>query len=176
MWAVARVFDHVEDQYRIWALVRYVRKISAPDKTSVFDVGVAFIGKRPPASYENEPWNRYEISSNALHSMATAEEIVKPIPTSDQRIHTRHNIPVDMALEVLDEKGEPGQTETTVTENISRKGATLFTTLEVPIGRFLRLTSQQYNLTVHAAVRARSVGANGILRLHVEFIDAEWPL
>src|SRR4026209_3026929 len=45
-----RVFDHVEDQYRIWAVVRYI-KTSVVDKQTVFDVGVAFIGKRPPASY-----------------------------------------------------------------------------------------------------------------------------
>jgi hypothetical protein len=81
-----------------------------------------------------------------------------------------------MNLEVLDEQGGVAQTELTVTEDISRRGATVFTTLDVPVGRFLRLTSQQYNLTVHAAVRARSTGANGIPRLHVEFIDAEWPL
>ena len=172
-----RVFDHLEDQYRVWALVRYVKKIAGPDnKNPLFEVGVAFIGKRPPASYEHEPWKRYDVSTTAIHSMATAEEIVKPIRTSDQRIHTRHNIPVDMVLEVLDEKGEVGHTEITVSENISRRGATVFTTLQVPIGRFLRLTSQQYGLTVHAAVRARSTGADGIPRLHVEFIDSEWPL
>ena len=108
--------------------------------------------------------------------MAKAEEIVNPIRSADDRMHTRHNIPVDISLEVLDENGEVGQTELTVTEDISRRGATLFTTLDVPIGRFLRLTSQHYNLTVHAAVRARSTGADGIPRLHVEFIDAEWPL
>lgn len=172
-----RVFDHLEDQYRIWALVRYVRKILATDKmTAFFDVGVAFIGKRPPVSFETEPWKRYDISNPNFQAMATVEEVVRPIPTSDQRIHTRHNMAVDMLLEALDEKGEIGQTESTVTENISRKGATVFTTLNVHIGRFLRLTSQQYNLTVYAAVRARSTGADGIPRLHVEFIDAEWPL
>src|SRR3982074_3407916 len=26
-----RVFDHVEDQYRVWALVRYLRQTSPPD-------------------------------------------------------------------------------------------------------------------------------------------------
>src|SRR5918994_24544 len=43
-----RVFDHVEDQYRIWAIVRYM-KARASDKKTSFEVGVAFIGKRPPA-------------------------------------------------------------------------------------------------------------------------------
>jgi hypothetical protein len=171
-----RVFDHAEDQYKVWALVRYAKPGIAPDpKTVVFDCGVAFIGKRAPTSYELEPWRRYEISTASFQTMATPEEI-KPIPATDQRIHTRHNIPVDIQLEVIDEKGLASQTEQTVTENISRRGATLFTTLQIPIGRFIRLTSAQYGMIVFAAVRARSTGADGIPRIHVEFIDKEWPL
>jgi len=171
-----RVFDHAEDQYRVWALVRYAKPTIPHDrKPGLFEVGVAFIGKRPPASYETEPWRRYDIATTSFQSMASTEEI-RPIPTSDQRIHTRHNIPVDMQVEVIDEKGTVGQTEQTVTENISRRGATLFTTLQIPIGRFIQLTSGQYGMTVFAAVRARSTGADGIARIHVEFIDKEWPL
>src|SRR6187431_2020457 len=42
-----RVFDHVEDQYRVWALVRFVTPAMAPgSKSLLFEVGVAFIGKR----------------------------------------------------------------------------------------------------------------------------------
>ena len=170
-----RVFDHVEDQYRIWALVRHIRSALAADKSKVFDVGVAFIGKRPPTSYELEPWKRYDLSNPDNRSMPIVEE-VRPIPSADQRIHTRHNIAIEMLLETLNEKGELTASENSVTENISRQGATLFTTLQIPVGRFVRLTSTQYNLTVHAAVRSRNTGADGIPRIHVEFIDAEWPL
>jgi hypothetical protein len=170
-----RVFDHLEDQYRIWALVRHVRS-SAPGKTGAFEVGVAFIGKRPPASYEREPWKRYEISTAHFQSLPSPEDIVKPIATVDQRVHTRHKIAIDMLLEMLDANGQLIQSEVTVTEEISCKGATIFTTLEIPTGRFVRLTSAQYNLTVHAAVRNRSTGVDGIPRIHVEFIDKEWPL
>jgi hypothetical protein len=171
-----RVFDHAEDQYRVWALVRYVKPKTIPDvETSIFDVGVAFIGKRAPASYENEPWKRYEIATSSLQQMAVAEEI-PATGTADQRVHTRHFIPVDLLLETIDEKGEVGESESTVTENISRKGATIFTSLRIPIGRFIRLTSAQYRLTVFAAIRSLSTGADGIPRIHVEFVEKEWPL
>ena len=170
-----RVFDHVEDQYRIWAVVRYI-KTSVVEKKTVFDVGVAFIGKRPPASYETEPWKRYDISTSVFQAIAAPEEMLTPLSTDDQRAHTRHNIAVDMRLEIVDPNGEVIQTEHTVTEHISAKGATLFTTLEVPLGRFVRLTSDQYRITAHAAIRARSTGADGVPRIHVEFIDKEWPL
>jgi hypothetical protein len=170
-----RVFDHVEDQYRIWAVVRYIRT-SVVEKKTVFDVGVAFIGKRAPASYENEPWKRYDIATSTFQALSAPEDMLTPFFTQDQRAYTRHNIAVDMRLEIVDPNGEVIQTEHTVTENISTKGATLFTTLEIPLGRFVRLSSDQYNITAHAAIRSVSTGADGVPRIHVEFIDKEWPL
>ena len=168
-----RVFDHLEDQYRIWAIVRYI-KVSVIDGTTVFDVGVAFIGIRAPASYEKEPFRRYEIANSAFQAAKSADEIV--IPFADQRAYTRHNIAVDMRIEIVDENGRVLEHEQTVTENISIQGATLFTTLEIPLGRFIRLTSEQYRISVHAAIRSRTTGADGVPRIHVEFIDKEWPL
>jgi len=170
-----RVFDHVEDQYRIWAVVRYL-KASTSDKQTIFNIGVAFIGKRPPASYEKEPWKRYDISTTVLQPSAAADDMLMPFPSSDQRAHTRHNIPVDMRVDIIDGTGQIVQSEHTVTENISTKGATLFTTLEIPLGRFIRVTSDQHGITAHAAIRSRSTGADGVPRIHVEFIDKEWPL
>jgi len=168
-----RVFDHVEDQYRIWAVVRYI-KPSIVDGITLFDVGVAFIGKRPPASFEKEPWKRYDITNTMFQAARTADELLTPF--ADQRTCTRHNIAVDMQLEIIDENGNVIEREQTVTENISTKGATLFTTLEIQLGRFIRVTSEQYRITAHAAIRSRSTGADGVPRIHVEFIDKEWPL
>ena len=168
-----RVFDHVEDQYRIWAVVRYMIPALVENKT-VFNVGVAFIGKRPPDSYETEPWKRYDINTSAFQALSKPEEIL--VPLRDQRTLTRYNIAVDMQLELVDIDGKVSESEHTVTENISAKGATVFTTLEIPQGRFIRLTSAQHGLTVHAAIRSRSTGADGVRRIHVEFIDREWPL
>jgi hypothetical protein len=171
-----RVFDHAEDQYRVWALVRFVKaRTNQADKRPFFDVGVAFIGKRAPASFDSEPSRRYEIATSSFERMATLEEL-KVVGTADQRVHTRHVIPVDMLLETIDEKGEAVEGESTVTENISRKGATIFTSLQLTVGRFIRLTSAQYGLTVFAVIRSLSTGTDGIRRIHVEFIDKEWPL
>ena len=170
-----RVFDHVEDQYRIWAIVRHI-KANPSSKQIMFDIGVAFIGKRPPASYEKEPWKRYEISTSVLEASKTADHMLTPLSSEDQRGLTRHNIAVDMRLEILDLDGNVSESEHTVTEDINAHGATLFTTLKIPPGRFIRLTSEQQGITAHAAIRSCSTGADGIPRLHVEFIDKEWPL
>ncbi|HEY5885109.1 MAG TPA: PilZ domain-containing protein [Pyrinomonadaceae bacterium] len=169
-----RVFDHVEDQYRVWALVRFVQSTTTAG-SSVFEIGVAFIGKHPPRSYEENPAKRYDIKGRASDSLSIPEEL-EQATTEDQRTQTRHNIPVDIRIETLNENGESDLSESTVAENISQKGAAIYTTLDLPVGRMIRLTSEQYNLTVHAAVRGRSVGASGVQRIHVEFIDREFPL
>ena len=59
-----------------------------------------------------------------------------------------------MRVEVLDENGAVVAAEQTVSENISPSGATLFTTLNIDQGRFIRLTSEQYKITIHAAGNA----------------------
>jgi hypothetical protein len=174
-----RVFDHVEDQYKVWALVRYVRQLlPEADEAPEYEVGVAFVGKRPPRSYEQDPAKRYEVASSATEIVITEDpdQMLGALPQADNREFTRHNIPVDIVLETLDEKGAVVESENTVTENISARGATVFTSLAIPSGRFVRLTSQQYNLTVLAAVRSSVKGADGIGRIHVEFTDREWPL
>ena len=171
-----RVFDHVEDQYRIWALVRHVHSLVRPDQSVIFRIGVAFIGKHPPASYEHEPAKRYELSTPGKNELPTVAELSRAQQPSEEEVHITHNIAVDMQIETLNEEGEVMDSEASVTQDISRTAATLFTTLHVPLGRFVRLTSSQYNITAHAVVRARSTGADGIRRIHVEFIDKEWPL
>lgn len=172
-----RVFDHVEDQYRVWALVRHVRPLLPDNKTALFEIGVAFIGKRPPRSYEEDPAKRYEIGAVTVEQLnAVAEWVPTELASSDKRTHTRHNIPVDMLVETFNEKGEVEFSEHTVTENISQKGAALYTTLSLPAGRFVRLSSEQSRVSVYAAVRGQSMGPAGVPRIHVEFIDREWPL
>lgn len=178
-----RCFDHVEQQYRIWALVRNVKSIKPEGETRQrYEVGVAFIGKRPPASFEKDPTRRYDVAATpgeaglwALHEMAEGEAQARA-PSRDDRVDTRHQMALDVTVEVMDADGEVEMKEVTVTENISRRGAAVFTTLQVDRGRFVRLTSSQYNISVIAAVRGRRLGMDGIPRLHLEFIDRQWPL
>ncbi|HEY0407355.1 MAG TPA: PilZ domain-containing protein [Pyrinomonadaceae bacterium] len=177
-----RCFDFVEPQYRVWSLVRNIKALpQAAGKTINFAVGVAFIGKRPPPSYELDPTKRYEVAGSVTESglwllREMTERAGGHVPSTDPRPETRHNLPVEVTVEVYDEKGGVYARETTVTENISRRGAAVFTTLDVERGQLIRLSSTQYQLAVVAAVRARRAGADGIMRLHLEFIDREWPL
>ena len=182
-----RCFDHAELQYRVWAVVRNFRahkpkdaRPSERDAAPRYEVGVAFVGKRPPASYEQDPTTRYEIKSLSPNDATyTLTEMLTPAqdgPRPERTEDTRLIMPLDVLIEALDDQGVPILREQTVTENISRRGACVWTTLDIERGRFVRLTSLRQRLSVVAAVRGRRIGADGIKRLHLQFIDGEWPL
>jgi len=176
-----RVFDHVEDQYRVWSIVRNARLLEQKTpKDSLLEVGVAFIGKRPPKSYEENPALRYEIAQTTLESQlwAAQEDSVEQldeIVIDDHRKDSRQLIPVDVLIEVY-EADKIVSTEQSVTENISRKGAAIFTALDLEPGTFVKMSNERYNASVLGVVRRRRAGADGITRLHLEFIGSEWPL
>ena len=177
-----RCFDHVEDQYRVWALVRHF-KAHVPsggggEGTAMrLEVGVAFTGKNPPASYLEDPSTRYDVRTLSPESnMWSLRETEGPQGEAPRSKETRLQMPVNVRIEVFDESGEVQAGEQTVTENISRRGAAVRTTLEVERGRFVRLTSLDHGLSLLAAVRGYRKGPDGIPRIHLEFIDRQWPL
>ena len=174
-----RCFDHIEDQYRVWALVRHITPRQGADGQLRYDIGVAFTGKNPPASYVRDPATRYEADSispeNNLWQVREAEAKETNASASRSK-ETRLQMAIPVSVEVFDEEGRVSASEQTVTENISRRGASVWTTLKVDRGRFVRLTSAETGLSVLAAVRTARSGPDGIPRLHLEFIDRQWPL
>jgi PilZ domain len=174
-----RCFDHVEDQYRVWSLVRNVKLLDPKTaKGALVEIGVAFVGKHPPESFQNDPSQKYEVARaiDQAGLWRVAEESDQILEEQERRKHTRHNIPIEVLVEPFTVSGEFSPGESSVTENISRHGAVVFTTLELREGSFVRVTSPQHPDSVLAVVRDRTVGADGIARLHLEFVGAEWPL
>lgn len=174
-----RCFDHVEDQYRVWSLVRNLRRLDpAKHKGAVIEIGVAFVGKRPPASFLKDPATRYDIA-NLQDGLWTVQEesaeSLSEVDETDKRKESRHTIPTEVTLEVFRDERESPETENTVTENLSRGGAAVFTSLNLERGRFVKLRTSD-GVEMMAVVRNRVVGADGIARLHLQFIGSEWPL
>jgi len=177
-----RCFDHVETQYRVWSLVRNVKLLDpATNKGALLEIGVAFVGKRPPRSFEIDPRRRYEIAQSSVEAglWSVREEggpLLSEVSTTDKRKETRHTIPIEVLIEVFGETPGPLASEKTVTENIGTQGAAVFTSLDVWPGQFVKVSSEVYGVTALAVVRSRRVGPEGIPRLHLEFIGCEWPL
>lgn len=176
-----RCFDHVEDQYRVWALVRHVRINAQAGEggrglPASYEIGAAFTGKHPPASYAREPSTLYDVEplsqGNDLWQLREMEK-GKSVPRSTE---TRLQMAVNFRLEVLDAEGRVVVGEETVTENISRRGAAVWTSLKVARGRFVRVSSAETGMSLVAVVRGSRAGPDGIPRLHMEFVDKQWPL
>jgi len=172
-----RCFDHVEDQYRVWALVRHVRvQAGAGGLPTSYEIGAAFTSKHPPASYIHEPSTLYDVDplsrGSDLWQLREAEK-AKSMPRSTE---TRLQMAVNFRIEVFDAEGRVVASEETVTENISRRGAAVWTTLKVARGRFVRVSSVETGMSLMAVVRGSRAGPDGIPRLHMEFVDKQWPL
>jgi PilZ domain len=177
-----RCFDHTEDQYRVWSLVRNIKALDpSQEKGALMELGVAFVGKRPPPSFEIDPARRYEIAkATTIGGMwVVTEEAsgrLEEVSIPEKRKESRHVIPVEVSIEVFDEKGSLSLSERTVTENISPQGAALFTSLDISPGRFVKLITLRSGLSVLGVVRHRRTGPDGIARLHLEFVGSEWHM
>ncbi|MEO6587782.1 MAG: PilZ domain-containing protein [Pyrinomonadaceae bacterium] len=175
-----RCYDFSESNYKIWGIVRRCVALNLNKITEQYALGVAFVGKRPPDSYFDDPSKIFEIlnrEEDGLWLIGDAPPIPDEnhIPKEDRR-HSRFPIPVSLIIETLDETRTVTGSEITVTENISLGGAAVFTSLNPEIGTFVRIKSDQNDISIIAIVRGKRKGPDGIPRLHIEFIDKFFPL
>lgn len=175
-----RCYDYLEPQYKIWGLVRRCVAIEPGSKEPSYAVGVAFVGKNPPVAYLGDPSKLFDLAEREDGGLWQLREMDLKADESDLpaylRRHTRFSIPETLLIEMLDENGDVVASEVTVTENLSVGGAAVFTSFEVTNGAFLRVKSERHDLSIISIVRGRHMGSDGIVRLHLEFIDHLYPL
>lgn len=171
-----RCFDHAEPMYSVWSLVRHTSAIAAAEQqqSTLFRVGVAFVGKQAPASYVEDPTVRYEPVSIRV-GQNTRWKLVR-LAAANQRRETRLLLPREVIVEALDENGEPSMQENTVTETLSSLGTCIPTNLDVGVGRMVRIRSAIDRVSVFAAIRSREIANDGVARLGLEFVGSRWPL
>jgi len=175
-----RCYDHSESQYRIWGLVRRCVPVSVSQENCKYVTGVAFVGKNAPPRYNEDPASLYDISHRGEEGIwhivdAAMAEDDSSLP-KDARRQTRFFIPESVDLEIVDEAGNVSKSETTVTENLSEGGAAVFTSMDIGTGTFIRLNVLRNNVQIISIVRGRRKGADGLTRLHLEFVDRLFPM
>ncbi len=176
-----RSFDYSEAQYKIWGVVRRCMFTGKSPRDPEYSIGVAFTGKGPPNGYLDHPSMIYDIvhrteGEGFWHLVPADLQADESNQPKDLRKQTRFFIPEALRLEKVDETGNVQESESTVTENISLGGASVFTSMNAAAGTFVRVTSDRFNVTILSVVRGSRVGADGITRLHLEFIDKFFPL
>jgi hypothetical protein len=173
-----RCYDYEKQLYRVWGLVQHCSPVSSASGENPgggnYYVGVAFIGRDAPADYFENPSQSYRltgIGEDGLWRVAKAERAFVI------RRHPRFWTSIDVSIGVLDQRQEIViQDEKTRTENISLSGAAVYSSLEVNVGDFVKFTSDTYNFDALAVVRNRKTGADEPPKLHLEFVDASFPV
>jgi hypothetical protein len=180
--ALPDVRDGLKPVHRrvLWAMQELGNYHNKAYKKSARVVGVAFIGKNPPKSYLDDPAKLFEISHredgglwHVIDAQSKPDESRLP---KELRRHSRYSIPANIIVEKVDGDGNVLESEPTVTENLSLGGAAVFTSLNVEIGSFVRVKSEQYNVSIISVVRGRRIAPDGVPRLHLEFVDRFFPL
>jgi hypothetical protein len=167
-----RCYDHDKELYRVWGLVQHCYESSAtPGKG--YQVGVAFVGKECPESYRNDPLTTYRISGMDDDGLWKVTETKN---TFKKRQHMRYWTSVELYLALLDGRRDSVGGERTITENISRSGAAVFTTLDVNVGDRVKFISEKYDFSGLAVVCNRQEAVDKRHKLHLPFVEATFPV
>ncbi len=151
-----RRYDLAEQAYRIYALVRNTRAGAGGVRVA----GVMFIGKVPPKGYETKPGGRYRLPDDPLTG---------PVARGERRQRERLQLFVNLRLRRLGTSGP--LEEQTVTENVCRGGARVFTTLPVATGETLTVADLEDKVAAEALVCNVYIGPDRVTRLNLQFPD-----
>lgn len=166
-----RLYDHGKQLYRVWGLVQHCHSVTGED-FSGFNVGVAFIGKDAPQSFYEKPDQSYRIlglNDDGLWKIIEAErEFIN-------RRHPRYWTACDVTITektVDDETVELNG----VTENISKSGAAVYCESEAVVGDMVKFSCPEYEFETDAIVRNRLGMGNTTPKIHIEFLENEFPV
>lgn len=156
-----RRYDLAETSYKTYALIRNSR--TTEDGSRV--VGVMFLGRVPPKGFETKPGGRYRLPTDPRATTPPAAG-----SPDERRRHERLQLFVNLKLKRNGPSGP--MEEQTVTENVSRGGARVYTTLPVARGESLTVTDLEETASAEAVARNVFVGSDRVTRLNLQFPDA----
>ena len=168
-----RAFDHDKELYRVWGLVQHCNSVTT-EEFSGYHVGVAFIGKEAPPSFYEKNDQSYRIvglNSDGLWIITEAErEFIN-------RRHPRFWISLKATLTMSDEDDEKEMIVMNAQiENISKSGAAVYCETEANVGNHLVISLPEFDFEAGAIVRNRQGVGNTTPKIHLEFLDNEFPV
>lgn len=167
-----RCYDHDKELYRVLGLVQHCQPLAGEDRSG-YHVGIAFIGKHAPESYKENPHQNYKICGMSENGLWKVTESRSPYKV---RRHLRYWTNIDLYLALVDAKRDSVAGEKTVTENISKSGAAVFSTLNVGVGERVKFISEKYDFSGLAVVCNHQVATDGRQRLHLQFVENAFPV
>lgn len=167
-----RCYDHAKELYRVFGLVQHCQPLMGDDGGG-FHVGVAFVSKHAPESYKENPHQNYKICGMNENGLWKITETRAPFKV---RRHLRFWTNVDLYLALVDAQRDSLAGEKTVTENISKSGAAVFSTMDVGIGQRVKFICERYDFSGLAVVCNNQISSDGRQRLHLQFVESSFPV
>lgn len=169
--AELRLYDHDKELYRVWGLVQHCHRLS--DEDVGYHVGVAFIGRTAPESYKEDPLQSYRIVGMTEEGMWRVHEAPREFkPRRDTRYYTA----VEHYLAVVDAQKGASRGEKATTENISKHGAAVITTLSLHVGDRVKFISESHDFSSVAVVCNQRPCTDGKTRLNLQFVGGDFPV
>lgn len=169
-----RAYDHDKELYRVWGLVQNSHKLNTED-FSGYHVGVAFVGKDAPQSFYEKHEQSYRITGLNEYGLWN---IIETDREFINRRHSRYWISLKGNLSVENSENESGEpiVNESVTENISKSGAAVFCETEAIVGDLVKFSVPDFDFKTDAIVRNRSGLGNTTPKIHLEFLEKEFPV
>jgi len=167
-----RCYDFETDLYQILGLVQ-ISHMSTTVDLAAYQVCVALIGKTPPASFVADPKQNYRIGGMNEYGLWTVVESDSPFV---QRKGLRFWAKIDLYLAMIDARRETVGGEKTTTENISRNGAAVVTSLNLNIGDRVKFICEEFDFSGLAVVCNTQSIDKTRSRLSLEFVENQFPI
>jgi hypothetical protein len=148
-----RPLTAAEPSYRVYALVRSVRRWKTGKR-----VGVMFLGQRTPRSFERKPGGRYLPPDPS------------PPEDRDRRAHPRVDVFLNLRLRRVDPLGEGAVEEQAVAENLGAGGARVLATVALGRGEVVTIEEPKGAFRARAEIRNAFIGGDRIPRLNLAFL------
>ena len=131
------------------------------------------MGKQIPESFKIDPEQSYRINGmtkEGLWEISEAESQFK------KRKQPRYWVSIGMLVSLLQRADKSVVKEETFTQNIAAGGASVACTLSANVGDKVKVAVKELDFYAIAVVRNRKASKDETPTLHLEFIDAEFPV
>lgn len=167
-----RAYDKDQQVYPVMGIVQYCNASTVNGKV-IYNVGVGFVGKKIPDSYKADPTQSYRISGMKKDGLWVINEAESQFKN---RKHARYWISLPVTVSLLQKAVNSGAKEETYTKNVGLGGVSVVCSLDTTIGEKVKFACKELNFYAIAIVRNRKQIKEEIPTLHLEFVDAEFPI
>jgi hypothetical protein len=167
-----RAYDQDKDLYPVMGIVQHCNRATV-DGTTIYHVGVGFIGKEIPKSFKIDPMQNYRISGMTTDGLWKVTEVASQFK---KRKQPRYWVGLGVTISLLRKAENSGAREETYTVNIAAGGASVVCSLEASAGDKVKIACPSFNFYSIAIVRNRKLRKDEMPTLHLEFIDHEFPV